>query len=84
MFVRTSKPTQDDYDNLPLHELKSSYPHEPESNINIEPSQRRIPNKKLRKIRRNLKKTSTLTSLPISEWHKRLAGEPIDVMSKIL
>ena len=58
-FVRTSKPTQEDYDNLIARELTSSHPHEPESNVNVEPSQRRISNKKSRKVIRNLKKMCT-------------------------
>ena len=66
-FVRTSKPTQEDYDNLPFHELTCSYLCEPEHDVKLEHSQRRMSNKKLRKICRNLKKISMSTSLLISE-----------------
>ena len=82
--MRTSKPAQEDYDTLPVHELASSYPCGPESDVNMETYQRIISNKKLSKIRRNLKKISVSTILPISEWQKRTAGAPIDVASKTL
>ena len=50
VFVRMSKPTQEDYDNLIVYELTSSYPCEPDSGAHVEPSQRRMSNKKLKKF----------------------------------
>ena len=48
IYAWISKPAQEDYNTLIVHELTSSYPYEPDSDMQVENSQRRISNKKLR------------------------------------
>ena len=42
--IKISKPAPEDYENLPTHELESSFPFDPEDKI-IRPNQRGLNNK---------------------------------------
>ena len=82
MHVSISKPTKEDYNNLPTYEITSFHPCNPDSSISQKP--RCLNHKKLRTIRRKLSKLLESSGIPPKEWQRRLAGAPIDVITKTL
>ena len=65
MHVEMSKPTQDDYDNLPTFEMNSSYPFNPELDNLPKPSH--LSNKKLRFDHRKFNNFSESSGAPAGE-----------------